>query len=38
MLGQYLITFREVFEAALITSIIFAYLIRTDRKNLTLYV
>jgi hypothetical protein len=38
MLGQYLITFREVFEAALITSIIFAYLIRTSRKNLTLYV
>jgi high-affinity iron transporter len=38
MLSQYLITFREVFEVALITSIIFAYLIRTGRKNLTLYV
>ncbi|MCK5617389.1 FTR1 family protein [Candidatus Pacearchaeota archaeon] len=38
MLGQYLITFRETLEAALITAIILAYLIRTDRKHLTRYV
>jgi high-affinity iron transporter len=38
MLGQYLITFREVLEAALITAIILSYLIRTDRRPLTLYV
>jgi len=31
MLGQYLITFREVLEAALITSIVLAYLSRTGR-------
>jgi high-affinity iron transporter len=38
MLGQYLITFREVLEAALIISIIFAYLTKTDKKHLTTYV
>lgn len=38
MLGQYLITFREVLEAALITSIILAYFIRTDKKHLTGYI
>jgi len=38
MLGQYLITFREVFEAALITAIILSYLIRTGRQPLTRYV
>ncbi|MEM2111755.1 MAG: FTR1 family protein [Candidatus Bathyarchaeia archaeon] len=38
MLGQYLITFREVLEAALITSIVLAYLARTDRSCLTRYV
>ena len=38
MLGQYLITFREVFEAALITSIIIAYLSRTNRKSLIPYI
>jgi high-affinity iron transporter len=38
MLGQYLITFREVLEAALITAIILAYLTRTGRENLTRYV
>jgi high-affinity iron transporter len=38
MLGQYLITFREVLEAALITAIILAYLTRTGREHLTRYV
>src|SRR3972149_1643959 len=38
MLGQYLITFREVLEAALITSIVLAYLARTGRKPLSRYV
>ncbi len=38
MLGQYLITFREAFEAALITAIIFSYLIRTGRHELTRFV
>jgi high-affinity iron transporter len=38
MLGQYLITFRETLEAALITAIILAYLIRTDREHLKRYV
>ena len=38
MIGQYLITFREVLEAALITTIIFAYLIRTNKKHLMKYV
>ncbi len=38
MIGQYLITFREVFEAALIISIILSYLIRTGRRLLTRYV
>lgn len=38
MLGQYLITFREVFEAALISAVIFSYLIRTSRHRLTCFV
>jgi len=38
MFGQYLITFREVLEAALITAIILSYLIRTGRRPLTRYV
>lgn len=38
MLGQYLIAFREVLEAALITSIVLAYLARTKRKFLSRYV
>lgn len=38
MLGQYLITFREVFEAALITAIILSYLIRTGRRPFVRYI
>jgi len=38
MLGQYLIAFREVLEAALITSIVLAYLARTGRGALSRYV
>jgi high-affinity iron transporter len=38
MLGQYLITFRETFEAALISAIIFSYLTRTGRHRLTRFV
>ena len=38
MLGQYLIAFREVLEAALITSIVLAYLSRTGRGRLSRYV
>lgn len=38
MLGQYLITFREVLEAALIISIVLAYLNRTGRNPLSRYV
>lgn len=38
MLGQYLITFRETFEAALITAIMLSYLIRTSRHGLSRYV
>ena len=38
VLGQYLITFREVLEAALITSMVLAYLARTGRNPLTRYV
>lgn len=38
MIGQYLITFREVLEAALIISIVLAYLVRTGRKPLSRYV
>ncbi|TET90891.1 MAG: ferrous iron transporter [Methanomassiliicoccales archaeon] len=38
MIGQYLITFREVLEAALITAIILAYLTRTGREHLSRYV
>jgi len=38
MIGQFLLTFREVLEAALITSIILAYLARTDRKYLSGFV
>jgi len=35
MLAQYLLTFREVLEAALLTAIILAFLVRTDRPRLT---
>ncbi|WP_309492325.1 FTR1 family iron permease [Candidatus Hecatella orcuttiae] len=38
MLGQYLITFREVLEAALITAIILSYLVRTGRRPLSRYI
>ena len=38
MLGQYLITFREVLEAALIIMIVFAYLKRTKRVQYSKYV
>jgi len=38
MFGQLLIALREGFEAALITTIILAYLIRTERRSLTKYV
>ncbi len=38
MIGQYLIAFREVLEAALIISIVLAYLDRTGRKLLSRYV
>jgi high-affinity iron transporter len=38
VLGQYLITFREVLEAALITSMVLAYLARTGRNPLTRFV
>jgi len=38
MFGQYLITFREVLEAALIISIIVAYFIRTRKEQLIRYV
>ncbi len=38
MLGQYLITFREVLEAALVVSIVLAYMMKTDRLHLTRYI
>lgn len=38
MLGQYLITFREVLEAAIVISIVLTYLKRTGRKPLSRYV
>jgi len=38
VLGQYLITFREVLEASLITAIIVSYLIRSGRRQLARYV
>jgi high-affinity iron transporter len=38
MIGQFLLTFREVLEAALVTSIVLAYLVRTNRRHLTKYV
>jgi len=38
LLGQYLITFREVLEAALIAAIIMSYLIRSHRQRLVRYV
>jgi high-affinity iron transporter len=38
MLGQYLIAFRESFEAALIVSIILSYIIRAGRRSLARYV
>ncbi len=37
MLGQFLLAFREALEAALITAIIMAYLVRTKRKPLIRY-
>jgi high-affinity Fe2+/Pb2+ permease len=36
MIGQILLAFREVSEAALIASIILAYLARTNRKDLSM--
>lgn len=38
MIGQFLLAFREVLEAALITAIILAYLTRTKRESLVRYV
>lgn len=38
MIGQFLLTFREVLEAALVTSIILAHLVRTNRRSLMKYV
>ena len=38
MLGQYLITFREALEAALITAIILSYLNGTGKRYLACYV
>jgi high-affinity iron transporter len=38
MIGQYLITFREALEAALIVIIVLAYLKRTERFHLSKYV
>jgi len=38
VLGQYLITFREILEAALITAIILSYLIRSGRRHLARYI
>jgi len=38
ILGQYLITFREVLEAAFIIAIMLSYLIRTHRNKLVRYV
>jgi len=38
MLGQYLITFREALESALITAIILSYLARSGRRSLSRYV
>jgi len=37
MLAQYLLTFREVLEAALLVAIILAFLAKTGRANLTRY-
>jgi len=38
VLGQYLIAFREVLEAALISAIILSYLARSSRRHLSRYV
>jgi high-affinity iron transporter len=38
MIGQFLITFREAFEAALIVSIILVYLGRTGKENFRRYI
>jgi len=38
MIGQFLLAFREVLEAAIITSIILAYLARANRKDLSMFV
>lgn len=37
VVAQYLLTFREVLEAALLTAIILAFLVRTGRTNLVRY-
>ncbi|HEY5605639.1 MAG TPA: FTR1 family protein, partial [Thermoplasmata archaeon] len=37
VVAQYLLTFREVLEAALFSAIILAFLVRTGRENLTRY-
>jgi len=37
VVAQYLLTFREVLEAALLTAIILAFLVKTGRPNLTRY-
>jgi len=37
VLAQYLLTFREVLEAALLSAIILAFLVKTGRVNLTRY-
>ncbi len=38
MLGQYLITFREMLEAALIISIVIAYMALTNKRHLVRYI
>jgi len=38
MLGQYLIAFREAFEAALIVAILLSYLARSRRQNLSRFI
>jgi high-affinity iron transporter len=38
MLGQYLITFREALEAALVMAIILSYLVRSRKKSLIRYI
>lgn len=38
MFGQFLLVFRETLEAALVVSIVLAYLVRTNRRSLTRFV